>query len=687
MAIIEKMLEANDKPRAEIIIDVQILEVSRERAKKYGLNLSSYAIGGIFSPEVAPATGDQGISNQFFNLNTISQGVSTADFYLSVPSAVLNFLESDSRTKVLAKPQLRGTEGQKVMLNLGEDVPIPSTTFTPIATGGAAANPLTSFGYRPIGIIVEMTPRVTYEGEIILELTLENSARGGDVIIAGQALPAFSSRKVTTKLRLRDGEPNLLAGLLREDERKSLTGFPGLLRLPVLQQLFGSTDSNVRQTDIVMLLTPRIVRTHELTAADLAPIYIGPQSNFSLGGGPPPLINVPGGGEPPTRDWRYPCASAGADADHSAGQFTDPRDDNAGPAGGRGAASGWDAAAGPAGDARARTDAHRARAAPRSSAGAGAVPVAVGARTRRGWWRPHLPHRPWGNASRRGSVHGAGFDYWRFTAVDLVALDHLQPGDRPDAQRAGRHFHAAGRHRRVVHESERLGVRPRRPRDHATERSDRRGWQRAARGDPVRTDCPRHGDDQHYRRRHGRRHRRRRGAPVRADHGDGEVRARIMRRRLRAFDRGYTFVELIVVTTIILILASAVQPLVRVTITRQKESELRRTLREMRTAIDKYKDAADMQMIPPTELKFGAEGYPPTLETLVEGVSVANDATGRKLKFLRRVPNDPITGSDEWGMRSYQDKPDATRWGGQNVYDVYSLSEGTALDGTKYRDW
>lgn len=160
-----------------------------------------------------------------------------------------------------------------------------------------------------------------------------------------------------------------------------------------------------------------------------------------------------------------------------------------------------------------------------------------------------------------------------------------------------------------------------------------------------------------------------------------------MRRTLRAFDRGYTFVELIVVTTIVLILASAVQPLVRVTITRQKEAELRRTLREMRTAIDKYKDAADMQMIPPTELKFGAEGYPPTLETLVEGVSVANDATGRKLKFLRRVPTDPLTGSDEWGMRSYQDKPDATRWGGQNVYDVYSLSEGTALDGTKYRDW
>ena len=150
---------------------------------------------------------------------------------------------------------------------------------------------------------------------------------------------------------------------------------------------------------------------------------------------------------------------------------------------------------------------------------------------------------------------------------------------------------------------------------------------------------------------------------------------------------GYSFVELIIVTTIILILASAVQPLVRVTIQRQKESELRRVLREMRDAIDKFKDAADAQLIPTTELRAGSEGYPPSLETLVDGVSVANDATGRKLKFLRRVPIDPMTGTDEWGMRAYQDKPDSTRWGGQNVFDVYSLSEGTALNGTKYKDW
>jgi len=150
---------------------------------------------------------------------------------------------------------------------------------------------------------------------------------------------------------------------------------------------------------------------------------------------------------------------------------------------------------------------------------------------------------------------------------------------------------------------------------------------------------------------------------------------------------GYTFVELIVVTSIIMILALAVMPLARVTAQRTREAELHRVLREMRTAIDKYKDAADTGQIGATELKLENEGYPGDLEVLVEGVTAANDATGRKLKFLRRVPVDPMTHSTEWGKRSYQDKPDATRWGGQNVFDVYTTSGGTALDGTKYKDW
>jgi general secretion pathway protein D len=134
-----------------------------------------------------------------------------------------------------------------------------------------------------------MTPRVSYEGEIILELSVESSALGPSISVAGQDAPSFSSRKVATRLRLREGESNLLAGLLRDEQRKVLTGFPGIMRMPVLRSLFGQTNDQVEQSDIVMLLTPHIVRTHELTADDLAPIYIGTQQNVGLGG-PPPLI-------------------------------------------------------------------------------------------------------------------------------------------------------------------------------------------------------------------------------------------------------------------------------------------------------------------------------------------------------------------------------------------------------------
>jgi general secretion pathway protein G len=156
---------------------------------------------------------------------------------------------------------------------------------------------------------------------------------------------------------------------------------------------------------------------------------------------------------------------------------------------------------------------------------------------------------------------------------------------------------------------------------------------------------------------------------------------------MRRGQQGFTFLELVIVTAILMILASTIMPLTQVTQQRQREVELRRVLREMRTAIDKFKDSVDQGLIPTTELEPGNEGYPPDLETLVEGVSAANDATGRKLKFLRKIPVDPMTGDAEWGLRAYQDKPDSTTWGGQNVYDVYTKSQGTGLDGTKYRDW
>jgi general secretion pathway protein D len=313
-AIIERVIAANDKPAAEIIIDVEILEVNREKATRYGLNLSDYAIGGVFSPEVAPPTdpiAPSGVgSPPPFNLNTISQGVSTADFYLGVPAAVVRFLETDSNTRLVAKPQLRGQEGQTMTLELGEDIPVPSTSFTPFATGGANVNPLTSFVYRPVGVNVTMTPRVTYENEIILDLSVENSTLGANIDVAGTSLPTFGSRSVETRLRLRDGESNLLAGLLREEDRRTLRGIPGTLRVPLLRSLFGDTDDAIRQTDIVMLLTPRVVRTHELTQRDVSPIHIGTQTNFGLTGAPPLIAPQPDAGAAVT-----PAPDADASAD------------------------------------------------------------------------------------------------------------------------------------------------------------------------------------------------------------------------------------------------------------------------------------------------------------------------------------------------------------------------------------
>ena len=150
--------------------------------------------------------------------------------------------------------------------------------------------------------------------------------------------------------------------------------------------------------------------------------------------------------------------------------------------------------------------------------------------------------------------------------------------------------------------------------------------------------------------------------------------------------RGFTFIELLVVTTLLLILASAVMPLARVTMQRQREAELRRSLREMRTAIDRYKLAVDQGQIGGSDVRLGSEGYPPALETLVKGVNQVG-RLDHKLKFLRRIPMDPLTNSTDWGLRAYGDKPDSTSWGGGNVFDVYSKAEGTALDGTKYRDW
>ena len=341
MQIIGGIIAASDKPRAEVMIDVEILEVDRTRAKNLGLELSNYALGFSFSPEVAPPN----TSGTFppavpppFNLNTISRGISAADFYMTVPSAQIQLLESDSKTRILAKPQVRGRENAQITLNLGNDIPVPTTTFLPVAAGGVATQPQVSYQYRSVGVNLTITPRVTYNDEIILQLTVENSDQGQNVTVAGQSLPTFVSRHAQTELRLRDGESNLLAGLLKQDNTTTLTALPGIMEVPLLRSLFGNTNSTNTTTDIVMIVTPHIVRSHELTASDLRSMYIGTGSNF--GGGQTPQLISPEAPPPPQpagvgRGGGAPAAAPGV-AQPPAGGAAQPPAGAAQPPAGRG---------------------------------------------------------------------------------------------------------------------------------------------------------------------------------------------------------------------------------------------------------------------------------------------------------------------------------------------------------------
>jgi general secretion pathway protein G len=151
--------------------------------------------------------------------------------------------------------------------------------------------------------------------------------------------------------------------------------------------------------------------------------------------------------------------------------------------------------------------------------------------------------------------------------------------------------------------------------------------------------------------------------------------------RFRRSESGMTLLELVIASFVLLILASAALPVVRVTIERSKEEQLHKALRQIRDALDRYKDYADRNLI---RVEVGSEGYPPDLDTLVKGVKIGAD---RKIRFLRRIPVDPMTGRADWNLQSVQDDPDSTSWGGSNVFDVHSKSQGTALDGTRYADW
>ncbi len=289
VAAAERIVEIVDKRRAEVVVEVQILEVGRNTLKEYGIYLTS----GL------DAQGIEGIASGIFpdpRITNPTQGPYDKDNLVvtSLPGAVVRLLETDASTRILANPQLRVSEGQTAQARFGDQVPVPVTTFTAIATGGLNQQPITSFEYKNVGVNIDITPRVHQDGDVSLQLKVDISAVGTP---GYQGLPTFNSRVVNSTIRLRDGETNLLAGLILDNERRGLTGLPGIASIPFIGRLFARNEDQIQQTDVVMTLTPHIIRRTEITEADLRSFLVGGEAS-------PFLFEVPPASTPgatPTR--------------------------------------------------------------------------------------------------------------------------------------------------------------------------------------------------------------------------------------------------------------------------------------------------------------------------------------------------------------------------------------------------
>ncbi|HEV8345545.1 MAG TPA: hypothetical protein VGQ16_03165 [Vicinamibacterales bacterium] len=265
-----RVLSAIDKARPEVIIDVELLEVDRNRLQEYGLQIASAG-----SPGLSGTVGIDYGANQTITLQKL-QNLSSADvLFANLPTLYYRLLKTDAHTRTLANPQLRTSDGSPAQARFGERVPIPSTTFAPLATGGAPQQPITTFLYENIGVNIDITPRTHHNDDVSLALTIAVTSISG---VGFANLPTFGNREIKTVIRLREGETNMLAGLIRDDERVTLAGIPGLSDIPVIGKLFAHNTKTVDQTDIILTLTPHIIRVLDLTEADLRPFRVGRDS-------------------------------------------------------------------------------------------------------------------------------------------------------------------------------------------------------------------------------------------------------------------------------------------------------------------------------------------------------------------------------------------------------------------------
>jgi len=284
IAAAARVISAIDKARPELIIDVELLEVDRTKLAEYGLQIASPGSAGINgSASVNPGSGSS------LNLRTLRNLTQSDVLLANLPSLYYRLLKTDTNTRTLANPQLRTSEGTTAQARFGARIPVPVTTFQPLLQGGTNQQPITSFNYENIGVNIDITPRTHHDDEVTLNLKVAVQSISGTGF---GGLPTFGNREISTVIRLRDGETNMLAGLIRDDERRVLEGVPGLSDLPVIGRLFAHSRMEMNQTDIILTLTPHIVRVLDLDESDLAAFRVGRDSG-SPAAQLPMLIDAP----------------------------------------------------------------------------------------------------------------------------------------------------------------------------------------------------------------------------------------------------------------------------------------------------------------------------------------------------------------------------------------------------------
>ena len=272
LTLAEKLLADIDKPKSEVVIDIAVMEVSRDRIRNMGTSVPTSFSAGYLA---GTSAGNSGASGAY----TVHVG----SFAVSIPGGAFTVLASDSNTKLLQSPQIRALNDEKATLRIGDRVPIATGSFQPGIVGGGGVSPLvsTQFQYLDVGVNIDITPHI-HDHEVTLKMALEISSVTGQENIGGITQPIIGQRRIEHETRLQDGEVNLLGGILEDTETQSLSGYPWISKIPLLKYLFAQDNKERTENEIVFAITPHIVRTQEVTDENLAAIEIGTGSSIEL---------------------------------------------------------------------------------------------------------------------------------------------------------------------------------------------------------------------------------------------------------------------------------------------------------------------------------------------------------------------------------------------------------------------